>query len=160
VLACGGVIAVFALATRSAVTNATATLTAIVPTPTPASPSGSPIVPSAAAILANPKLASAIDNNYNPTALTNTFTINQKAFVTFTISTGGQSGYARAKWYINGKLDFTNSIISIQSSFDHGFFRDILGTAGNGVVELYWCTQSDCSDEQLAAVATFTVQSS
>jgi len=102
-------------------------------------------------------MASAIDTNYNPTTLTNTFTTNQKIFVTFSVNTGGKVGYAQAKWYINGKLDYTNPVITLQANYDQGFFRDITGTAGKGVVELYWCTQSNCSDAQLASIATFTV---
>ncbi|SRR6266446_4844792 len=154
VLACAGLVGLSVIGARNTVTNAVPTPT---PVPTSPSPPGSPIVPSAAAILGNPKMASAIDTNYNPTTLTNTFTTNQKIFVTFSVNTGGKVGYAQAKWYINGKLDYTNPVITLQANYDQGFFRDITGTAGKGVVELYWCTQSNCSDAQLASIATFTV---
>ncbi len=126
--------------------------------PSSAAPSGSPVVPSAAAILNGLKMASAIDNNLNPTTLSTTFTTNQKVYVTFLINTSGQTGYALTKWYLNGKLDSTNPPFKIQSNYDHGFSSNPgFTTAGNGAVELYWCTQSDCSDAQLASFTTFTV---
>ena len=126
--------------------------------PSSAAPSGSPVVPAAAAILNSLKMASAIDNNYNPTTLSTTFTTNQKVYVTYSINTGGQTGYALSKWYLNGKLDSMSTPLKIQANFDHGFFRNTgFAAAGNGAVELYWCTQSDCSDAQLASFTTFTV---
>lgn len=174
VLGCAGlIIAIGALArsgvstVNTALTSTAATVTAAAQTtpvstqPSSAAPSGSPVVPSAAAILDNLKMASAIDNNYNPTTLSTTFTTNQKVFVTYSINTGGKPGYALSKWYINGTLDSTSTPLQIQANFDHGFFRNSgFTTTGIGAVELYWCTQSDCSDEQLAAFTTFTVTSS
>jgi hypothetical protein len=171
VLACAGIIIAISAAVHSGVSSVDTTLTATAATvtaaaqttpastqPSSAAPSGSPVVPTAAAILDELKMASAIDNNYNPTTLSTTFTTNQKVYVTYSISTGGKSGYALSKWYLNGTLDSTSTTLQIQANFDHGFFRNTgFATAGNGAVELYWCTQSDCSDAQLASFTTFTV---
>jgi len=144
-------------ATAATVTAASQTTPASTQ-PSSAAPSGSPVVPAAAAILNSLKMASAIDNNYNPTTLSTTFTTNQKVYVTYSINTGGQTGYALSKWYLNGKLDSMSTPLKIQANFDHGFFRNTgFAAAGNGAVELYWCTQSDCSDAQLASFTTFTV---
>jgi len=171
VLACAGLIIAISAAVHSGVSTVNTTLTATAATvtaasqttptstqPSSAAPSGSPVVPSAAAILNDLKMASAIDNNYNPTTLSTTFTTNQKIYVTYSINTAGQTGYALSKWYLNGTLDSTSTPLKIQANFDHGFFRNTgFAAAGNGAVELYWCTQSDCSDAQLASFTTFTV---
>src|SRR6266704_1103844 len=167
VLACVGLIIAISALARSGVStvNTTATVTAASQTtptstqPSSTAPSGSPVVPSAAAILSNLKTASAIDNNYNPTTLSTTFTTSQKAYVTYSINTGGQKGYALSKWYLNGKLDYTSTPpLQVKADYDHGFFSDPgFAAAGNGAVELYWCTQSDCSDAQLASFINFTV---
>jgi hypothetical protein len=45
----------------------------------------------------------------------------------------------------------------VQPDYDHGYFSVQLYTAATGKVELYWCTQSNCSDAKLANVVTFTV---
>ncbi len=142
---------------NAALTATAATVTAAART-TPAAPSGSPVVPSAAAILSNLKMASAIDNNLNPTTFSITFTTNQKVYVTYSINTAGKTGYALSKWYLNGTLDTTSTPLQVQANYDHGFFRNTgFATAGNGAVELYWCTKADCSDAQLASFTTFTV---
>jgi len=149
---------------NATLTASAATVTAAAQTtpastqPSSAAPSGSPVVPSAAAILNNLKMASVIDNNYNPTTISTTFTTNQKVYVTYRINTGGQAGYAISKWYLNGKLDSTSTPLQIQANYDRGFFSNTgFATTGNGAVELYWCIQSDCSDAQLASFTTFTV---
>ena len=155
-----GVSSVDARLTATAATVTAAAQTTPTPPPSSAAPSGSPVAPSAAAILNGLKMASAIDNNYNPTTLSTTFTTSQKVYVTYGISTGGKTGYAISKWYINGKLDATSTVLQVQANYDHGFFSNPgFTTAGNGAVELYWCTQSDCSDAQLASFTTFTVAS-
>src|SRR5215471_8008379 len=146
--------------TRLTATAATVTAAAQTTTTSPnsASPSGSPVVASAAAVLNSLKMASAIDNNFNPTTLSTTFSVNQKVYVTYSINTGGQTGCALSKWYLNGKPDSTSTPLKIQADFDHGFFRNTgFANAGNGAVELYWGIQADCSDAQLASFTTFTV---
>jgi len=156
-----GISSVNAALTATAATVTAAAQTATAVPSSSGAPSGSPVVPAAAAILNSLKMASAIDNNFSPTTLSTTFTTSQKVYVTYSINTSGQTGYALSKWYLNGKLDSTSTPLKIQSNYDHGFFSNTgFATAGSGAVELYWCTLSDCSDEQLAAFTTFTVTSS
>jgi hypothetical protein len=82
--------------------------------------------------------------------------VKQNVYVTFNLTTNGQSGYAEAKLY-NGTTFVGNKILTIQSNFDHGYFTATLNQAATGTVELYWCTQSDCSDAKLATFVMFTV---
>jgi flagellar basal body-associated protein FliL len=153
-----GVSSVDTRLTATAATVTAAAQTTTTPPPSSASPSGSPVVPSAAAILNSLKMASAIDNNFNPTKLSTTFTTNQKVYVTYSINTGGQTGCGLSKWYLNGKLDSTSTPLKIQANFDHGFFSNPgFANAGNGAVELYWGIKADCSDAQLASFTAFTV---
>ena len=62
----------------------------------------------------------------------------------------------QAKLYSNTTY-IGDKILTVQSQYDHGYFSVRLDTAATGTVELYWCTQSDCSDAKLANVVTFTV---
>ncbi|MDQ2716270.1 MAG: hypothetical protein M3Z08_15305 [Chloroflexota bacterium] len=126
---------------------------------TGAAPSGSPVAPTAAGILSNLQIASAVDSNYAPTTVASTFKPGQKVYATFLINTHGQKGYAGVKWYIDGTFG-KGSNLAIDPSFNHGYFAISYNVAAQGAVEIYWCTQSSCSDEQLAAFATFTVSNS
>ncbi len=167
-LVAGGIIAL--LATRNnpqTNTNrptATTTSSSITPTTqavTPTaqqgvSPSGSPVDPTSAAIITNPQTASAVDSNSLPTSVTSNFSKGQTVYVTFHLTTNNQAGYAQAKLYSNTTY-IGGKILTVQSSYDHGYFSVQLNTAATGTVELYWCTQSNCSDAKLADVVTFTV---
>jgi len=150
--------------------TATATVTTTVPTtaptssPTqaatqPVSPSGSPLDSTASSIMTNPQTASAVDSNARPTQLSSSFTVQQIIYATFDLHLNGQTGYAEAKWYANGQLGFTSSILNISDpTAPDGYFAGKYNVATqNGSVELYWCTQSNCSDAALAAVVNFTV---
>jgi hypothetical protein len=128
-------------------------------TQTGAAPSGSPVAPTAAGILSNLQIASAVNSDYVPTTLTKTFKPQQKVYATFLINTHGQKGYAGVKWYIDGTFG-KGSNLAIDPSFNHGYFAISYNVAAQGAVEIYWCTQSNCSDEQLAGFATFTVSNS
>lgn len=123
---------------------------------TGAAPSGSPVAPTASGILSNLQIASAVDSNYAPTTVMSTFKPGQKVYATFLINTHGQKGYAGVKWYIDGTFG-KGSNLAIDPTFNHGYFAISYNVAARGAVEIYWCTQSNCSDEQLAAFATFTV---
>jgi len=165
-IACVGV-AVLAVQSQKNNTQGNSSTPTVAPTPTPSpqvtqatAPSGSSIVPSAAAIITNPKMASSIDKNYYPTNLTNTFGIHKDIYVTYKLNLNGQAGYATAKWYDDGKYAFTSKILTLNDpTFDHGYFAATYNIATTGTVELYWCTKSDCSDAQLADVVNFAVTS-
>ena len=143
-------------ATTASSTATTATTPAVTPTSGSNSPSGAQIDPAAAAIITKAQTSSAIDSNDFPTHVTSNFGVGQNVYVTFNLTTNGQSGYAEAKLY-SDKTFVGNKILTIQSNFDHGYFTASLNQASTGTVELYWCTKSDCSDDKLATFVTFTV---
>jgi hypothetical protein len=149
-------------ATPTATTAQSTPTTAITPTPivTPTTgetvPTGALIDPAAAVIITKAQTASAIDSNDLPTTLTSSFNASQNVYVTFNLTTNGQSGYTEAKLFSNTTY-VGNKILTIQSNFDHGYFTVTLNQAATGTVGLYWCTQSNCSDAKLATFVVFTV---
>nr|BBH94739.1 hypothetical protein KTA_29380 [Thermogemmatispora argillosa] len=149
-----------ATATSSAATASAENATArslLTPTPTPtSSPSGSPIAASAAAIITKVQMADQV-NDVIPTHLTTTFKTGQVIYATFEIKKGS-SGYAQAKWYLDYTKVLNSKILQIQANYDAGYFAARYRLAGQGTVEIYWCSTSDCSDAQLAQVATFSVE--
>jgi hypothetical protein len=82
--------------------------------------------------------------------------VGQNVYVTFNLTTNGQSGFAEAKWFSDTTYD-GNKVLTVQSNFDHGYFAASFTHAGTKTSELYWCTKSDCSDGKLATFVTFTV---
>src|SRR5258708_6479641 len=118
------------------------------------SPSGSPIDPTSATIISNAQTASAVDSNALPTNVTSNFSVRQTVYVTFNLHTNGQAGYAQAKLYSDTTY-VGNKILKVQSGYNYGYFSLELNKAATGTVELYWCTQSDCSDAKLATIVTF-----
>ena len=161
VLGCVGIVAAVAIATKNAVTSVTATVTSIATTaPTQPQtgnvPPNSAIVPAAAAILSGPQTASAIDSNYVATKTTSTFTAKQTVYVTFHANSNGSDGYIGMKWYLNGQ-QINQDSFHHSAANDHGYFSLPYNDPGNGAAAMYWCTKSDCSDEQLALIVHFTV---
>ncbi len=155
-LLCVGAIVAAVEIGKSAANNATATPT----TPPGQSPSGNSIDSTAAANLSNLEMASAVDSNTaQPTTLSNTFTVGQTIYASFHISSSAPSGFAESKWYVDGTLAKTSSPLAIIQD-RYGYFSETYKVAAQGAVELYWCTQSNCSDEALAGYQTFTVTSS
>jgi hypothetical protein len=142
--------------TPTATTASTTATPAVTPTAGTTVPSGAQIDPAAAAIITHAQTSSAIDSNFLPTHVTSNFSAGQNVYVTFNLTTKGQSGYAEAKLY-SDTTSVGNKILTIQSNFDHGYFTASLNQASTGTVELYWCTKSDCSDAKLATFVTFTV---
>ena len=120
-------------------------------------PSGNVLVPAAALILKDAQTSSDIDNALAPTQITKTFMANQKVYVTFTITSGKQDGSIEAKWYEDGQV-VASTILPHMHENTQGVFSNIYITATpDGAVELYWCTQADCKDAQLAQVVHFVV---
>jgi len=159
----GGLVAiVIHAASSSSTTNTVTPTTAITATPavTPTigatPPSGAQIDPTAATIITRAKTTSSIDSNYFPTHVTSNFAVGQEIYLTFNLATNGQPGYVEVKWYLNTSF-VLNKILTVQSNFDHGYFGILFKKSGPGAGELYWCTQSDCSDAKLATFVTFTV---
>ena len=170
-LACIGVSLLVYNGIKQGVSSVTATVTASANTVTsepatptvaqPTSPSGQSIDPTAASIITNLQTASSIDQNQAiPTQLATTFTVQQPIYATVNLDMHGQTGYAQAKWYADGQLQKTSTILTIDKpTYVHAYFGFAYSAATQGIVEVYFCTQSDCSDAKLAAVTNFTVTS-
>jgi len=170
-LACIGISVFIYQAAKTGIDTVSATVTAAVSTvtaipstgstsTTSGSPSGQSIDPTAAGIISNIQMASAVDTKTAiATKLTTTFNTNQDVYATVTLNLGSQTGYAEAKWYDGSTLLHTSKILSLNDpTFTNAYFGYNYTTATQGgAVEVYWCTQSDCSDTKLAATATFTV---
>ena len=127
------------------------------------SPSGLPITPSAAAIITNVHTSNGIDSNDSPTQITSTFSLNQVIDVTFSVIFT-QPGTIEAKFYADNQFvpGYTNTIQWNDGNHPNGVLFPASSGMYNtptqqGAVELYWCPQFDCSNEQLASFTTFTV---
>jgi len=130
------------------------------PTTASGPPSGNTIDATAASIITNLKTASAIDSNYKPTNVTNTFQTNQTIYVTYNLNLNGQTGYIEVKWYVAGQVGASKIFNANNPQYTDGYFSETYKVPAQGSAELYFCTQSDCSDEALAGYVTFTVTSS
>jgi hypothetical protein len=162
-----GVSSVTATVTASSATVTSAPTTATTPATTPSGgqatpPSGQSIDPTASGIITNIQTASNVDQNTaTPTQLATTFTVQQPIYTTVDLHMNGQTGYTEAKWYADGAFVFTSKILAITDPTSaHAFFGATYKVAAQGAVEVYFCTQSNCSDAKLADVANFTVTSS
>ncbi|HCF88228.1 MAG TPA: hypothetical protein DEV72_23845, partial [Ktedonobacter sp.] len=130
-------------------------------TPTTSSsgaPSGLAIDSTAAGIVTNVQMASAVDSNFSPTKTSSTFVTKQTIYATFKTDANAPDGYVEGKWYSDGKYAFSSKILAVKADF-LGYLSAEYNIATQGTVEMYWCTQSDCSDAKLADVANFTVTS-
>ena len=150
------------IATTTVTTNVPTDTPTSAPTATPAqsvSPSGSPIDGTASSIITTLQTASGVDSNARPTQRSSSFAGQQTIYATFNLSLQGQTGYAEAKWYADGRLVLTSDILNVNDpNAPDGYIAAKYNVATqNGSVELYWCTQSNCSDAALAAVVNFTV---
>ena len=120
-------------------------------------PSGNAFIPTASSILKDAQTSSAIDNTLTATQTTKTFMANQRVYVTFTITSGKQDGSIEAKWYADGQVVMV-TILPHQHENTHGVFSNVyISATPDGAVELYWCTQPNCSDAKLAQVVHFVV---
>ncbi len=144
-LLCVGLVAFIVVSSRSGVANGTST------------PSGKTVISSASAILHNPKTSTEIDQDYNPTHVTNTFKTHQLVYLTFDIDSGDKDGYIQAKWYANGQLVNVSAFSHAHANNAGLFTLAFTIPTTTGAVELYWCTKADCSDAQLAQVLHFTI---
>ncbi len=152
-LLAGSLTGFFGLATLGGQNDAAATATANAANGVPADTS---VVTSASTIFSSLQISSAVDSNYSPTNVTSTFTAGQTVYITFAINSNGNDGYIMGRWYLDGTLVYHKQFHHI-ASHNFGYFSLPYQRAGNGAFALYWCTQSDCSDAQLAHVAHFTI---
>jgi len=146
----------------------------ITPTPVPSTnsstaPSGNTIDPTAASIITDPQTASSVNQiTAAPTNLTTTFQTSTDIYVTFKLNNNAFNfsqniGYVAVKFYADSAAlslpDALKAPLTINQPSPGGFFKVQYLTPAQGAAELYWCQQSDCSDEKLAQVVTFTVTS-
>lgn len=120
-------------------------------------PTSANVVPAAAKIIYGVQTSNGVKAaTYDPTDPTTTFPTGQEVDLTFQINSAGKNGYIEVKWYEDGQ-EMTSNILAHHAENTQGYFGLPYSTAGNGAAALYWCTKSDCSDEQLAQVAKFTI---
>jgi cytoskeletal protein RodZ len=163
----GVVVAIFATSNNknTANTGGSPTATGSTPTNTPTTapngaPSGLSIDSTASSIITNIQSASSIDSNYRPTNVTKTFQTNATVYVTYNLHLNGQTGYVEVKWYADGQVGASKIFHADQTDYTVGYFSIPYTEAVQGAAELYWCTQSDCSDEALAGYVNFTISDS
>lgn len=163
-----GVSTINTLATTTSATETAAisTVTAVTSdlTPTTGSnqttaPSGQSVDATAASIITNPQMSSAVDSNYKPTKVSSTFTTGQAIYATFTISDSSPAGYILGKWYSDGTYAFSSDILKSSAGGGAGYLAARYNKTTQGAVEIYWCSQKDCSDAKLADVINFSVSS-
>jgi hypothetical protein len=139
-------------------------------TTTDKGPSGNTINSTASSIVTNIQMASAIDmDTLKPTTLAIRFPTEAEFYTTFrfdfskTNVTEQNPGYVEAKYYRQDTRVFTADPLKVDQSVatdgrGYGYFSAQYARATTaGAVELYWCRQSDCGDEMLAATTTFTI---
>ncbi|MFL5690313.1 MAG: hypothetical protein ACJ795_00765 [Ktedonobacteraceae bacterium] len=163
-----GVSTINTLATTTSATETAAisTVTAVTSdlTPTTGSnqttaPSGQSVDATAASIITNPQMSSAVDSNYKPTKVSSSFTTGQTIYATFTISDSSPAGYILGKWYSDGTYAFSSDILKSSAGGGAGYLAARYNKTTQGAVEIYWCSQKDCSDAKLADVINFSVSS-
>ena len=145
-------------ATSTAITNS------LTPTPYPPytesnPPSGATFSGDAQQIIANTQLASQVDSNNQPTELQSNFNTGQEVYMVYQWIQG-HHGYVYTLWYFNGQREdnLTNRSDLINNNMrGYGYMGSTFNSPGQGAVEVYYCTQSDCSDRQLAWVRPFSV---
>ena len=149
-----------ATATASDATN-TAQLT---PTPYPPynesnPPSGVNFSGTAQQIIPTAQMASKLNSQYEPTELQSDFPPGQTMYIAYHWTNVGYSGYVYTLWYFNGQqvTHYRSVYISTSYSYYNGYVSYSIPQDGQGAVEVYWCSKSDCSDRQLAWVRPFTI---
>jgi hypothetical protein len=135
-------------------------------TPTPYPPYSESVPPSgrtfsgyAQSVLTNAQLASEIrQSDHQPTKLASVFVINQLIYVSMYVPRGVNGGYILPIWYMNGGKGYEGTKVTQQAGYyGYAYTSASYSGTGNGAVEVYWCTKSDCSDKQLAWVRPFKV---
>jgi hypothetical protein len=148
VLLCGGVLVAATQLGKNAAKIATTTTSNV--------PTNSDAVPAAQKILFGIQTTSTIDSNYKPTNVTTVFAVGKDVDLTFQVNSAGKNGYIEVKWYESGQ-EVASNILAHHAQNDHGYFGQPFTTAGSAAAALYWCTNSNCSDAQLAQVVSFTI---
>jgi TIR domain-containing protein len=124
------------------------------------------IDPTASSIITNIQTASAIDTILKqPTMPSTSFKTYTDIYTTFQLNLNNidisqqNPGYIQARYYKQNASIFTDHEQKINDkTTSSGYFKFQYHSATtDGVVKLYWCRQSNCSDAKLAQTASFTV---
>lgn len=94
------------------------------------------------------QVSSGITDDLNPIDNRTSFNIGDKIYVTF--RTAGKDGYILARWYLDGKHAFDNDILNDHDGYTYGYVAGYFNVRGSVIIELYWCTLSNCKDASLA----------
>lgn len=105
----------------------------------------------------HPQMASAVNpQTGQPTHVTTHFKPNQQIYVTFLLHPRGTAGAVCVYWYLDGK-SVTNFAFAVRPYSQSGYSYAIYGQPGEGTVDLYWASTTQCTDKVLAQQVTFTV---
>jgi hypothetical protein len=97
--------------------------------------------------------ASTIDPNSGyPKNATNTFTVNQKIYLTYSVHSN-TAGYVTVKWFTGGNIYFTSKKMAVPQAKNgvNGNADEVFATPVEGMVEIFW-------NDQLAAQLYFVVE--
>lgn len=118
-------------------------------------PSGSPVT---TGLLSNVQQGSAADSNCQITQPGSTITVGQTLYIAFDLHLNGQTGYITVKFYQGQEFLVQTNVLAVQPGVLRACaYASFPIAIPNGIAELYWCQQSDCSDGKLAAVTNFVV---
>lgn len=153
-----------ATASANATSEAATTTAQLTPTPYPPynesnPPSGVNFSGLAQQIVPTAQMASQLNSQYQPTELQSVFSPYQTIYIAYHWINVGYSGYVYTIWYFDGQqvTQYRSSYISTIYSYYNGYVSYHIYRDGQGAVEVYWCSKSDCSDRQLAWVRPFAV---
>lgn len=91
-----------------------------------------------------------------PVNPTTTFKAGATMYVTFKLHPPSQGGAVCAYWYLNGNQVVLYPL-AVKGSNHANFTYATYGSAGPAYVELYWASNTSCSDKVLAQHVDFTV---
>ncbi len=90
------------------------------------------------------------------TGATQRFRVGATVYILMTFA--GNAGYVKIDTYYNGHLEEgSGAILTVSASQQNGEYSFGLNDEpGNRIVNIYWCTLSDCSDAVLAQSVSFS----
>jgi hypothetical protein len=105
----------------------------------------------------NAQMSAAVDpNSLQPSQISTTFQTGQKIYVSFQVHPNGHAGAVCIIWYLQSK-QITNFSIPISATSRYSYAFAIYGGSGPAYVELYWASNTQCSDQVLAQHVDFAV---
>lgn len=108
----------------------------------------------AAAMITGATSAAAVDSHQQAVGSQSSFSLGDDVYIAITLA--GQQGYADVALYRDGDFDVKDDPLSIPATVRYASFSFQINNPGQFVAAVYWCTQADCSDQQLAQVVNFS----